>query len=189
MTSLNIPKTTCTELDGLEELGLKGRLSPFANQKKFLSSNPSKNCSATHCLENFLITSHTGINLRPWPHPRPSSQEKGTEVSENKSRLVLDGEDSSPCKPTILKKPSLLDGFFLRERSTLLPCLDEVIGDCAPRSTQRALRLNPNQELPSREKLQLECMKKPIPLRKSLTWSKQTCSRMNSIVLGSLRQS
>ena len=58
---------------------------------------------------------------------------------------------------------------FLRERSTLLPYLDEVIGDCAPRSTQRALRLNPNQELPSREKLQLECMKKPIPLRKSLT--------------------
>ena len=120
MTSLNIPKTTCTELDGLEELGLKGRLSPFANQKKFLSSNPSKNCSATHCLENFLITSHTGINLRPWPHPRPLSQEKGIEVSENKSRLALEGEDSSPCKPTILKKPSLLDGFFLEK--DLLSC-------------------------------------------------------------------
>ena len=120
MMSRNIPKITFTELDGLEELGLKGRLSPFANQKKFLSSNPSKNCSATHCPENLLITSHTGINLRPWRHPHPLSQEKEIEVSENKSRLALEGEDSSPLQTNYFKKnPSLLDGFFLKKKNLL----------------------------------------------------------------------
>ena len=95
---------------------------------------------------------------------------KKKESRFRKTSLVwLSKEKIVPPANQLFKKTVLIGRFFLRERSTLLPYLDEVIGDCAPRSTQRALRLNPNQELPSREKLQLECMKKPIPLRKSLT--------------------